>query len=173
MKRFTVEIKVQVANLDSIRTELNKTEAKFIGVDFQTDIYFNVPRGRLKLRQGNIENSLIYYEREDKRGPKSSDIVFQKVLPGHNLLEILGESLGILAEVKKEREIYINDHVKIHLDKVPHLGQFVEIEVFTGPSPKNENELREQCLHFMERLGLSLENTVAESYCDILLAQKA
>lgn len=134
MKHFNVEIKALVSSLDNIRKILHKSEAKFVGVDFQTDIYFQVSHGRLKLRSGNIENALIYYDRENTQGPKTAHILLQKVSSGNNLLEILTKSLGVLTEVKKEREIYLLDNAKIHLDQVDGLGQFVEIEVISSES---------------------------------------
>jgi adenylate cyclase class IV len=39
----------------------------------QTDTYFNVPRGRLKLRESGGPAELIYYQRSDQTGPKRSD----------------------------------------------------------------------------------------------------
>jgi len=41
---------------------------KFQGLDHQIDTYFNVQKGRLKLREGNIENSLINYDRKNVSG---------------------------------------------------------------------------------------------------------
>lgn len=42
--------------------------ARLEGVDAQTDVYYQCHSGRLKLRRGIIENSLISYHRPDERG---------------------------------------------------------------------------------------------------------
>ena len=70
---INIEIKARTSNPDKIRALLLANNAEFKGIDEQTDTYFNVPAGRLKLRQGNIENALIYYTRINQAGPKQSD----------------------------------------------------------------------------------------------------
>ncbi len=63
--------------------------ADFKGTDEQTDTYFNVLHGRLKLREGNIENNLIFYERENQAGPKNSHFHLVKTDDPVVLKEIL------------------------------------------------------------------------------------
>ena len=47
------------SDLKNSEHQLLLLNPKFIGEDNQEDTYFNVAKGRLKLREGNIENSLI------------------------------------------------------------------------------------------------------------------
>ena len=61
MSHTNIEIKACCAAPEEIREVLAEQGADFKGIDHQTDIYYKVPKGRLKLRQGNIENSLIFY----------------------------------------------------------------------------------------------------------------
>lgn len=173
MNRFNVEIKAAVTEPFKVRKILQQEQARFIGVDFQTDVYFNVPHGRLKLRRGNIENALIYYDRDDERGPSSSRILIQQLSSGNNLLDILTQSNGILAEVKKEREIYFINNVKIHLDKIDGLGNFVEIEAISREKRHNEKSLQEQCRYYIHLLDIREEDLISESYSDMVLTQKA
>ncbi|MFO0468690.1 MAG: adenylate cyclase, partial [Bacteroidota bacterium] len=57
-----IEIKARCSNPSKVRQLLlQQPNIQFIGVDEQVDTYFKIPSGRLKLREGNIENSLIYY----------------------------------------------------------------------------------------------------------------
>src|SRR4051812_43904611 len=86
------------------------------------------PRERLQLREGNIENCLVYYERENRAGPKQSDVSLFPVVPDSALKDILSQSLGVLVVVEKQREIYFIDNLKFHIDVVENLGSFVEIE---------------------------------------------
>ena len=72
MPHLNIEIKARCADQQAIRDILRAQGADFRGTDYQTDTYFNVGYGRLKLREGNIENALVYYEREDKAGPEAS-----------------------------------------------------------------------------------------------------
>ena len=46
-----VELKARVENIDSFRKRLSELKAERIGSFHQTDTYFEVPKGRLKLRQ--------------------------------------------------------------------------------------------------------------------------
>ena len=61
--------------------------------------------GRLKLRQGNIENNLIYYERENQAGPKQSDFSLLEIEDPEALKAMLTAAIGIKIVVKKQREI--------------------------------------------------------------------
>ena len=71
---LNIEIKARTSRSDEIRQILRDHEALEKGTDHQTDTYFHTPNGRLKLRQGNIEKSLIYYSRPDQAGPKASEV---------------------------------------------------------------------------------------------------
>ena len=61
-----IEIKARSANHEKIRDFLKSHGADFKGIDNQIDTYFKVNKGRLKLREGTIENHLIYYGIGDK-----------------------------------------------------------------------------------------------------------
>src|SRR5262249_31422998 len=106
MAHVNIEIKARCPDPQAIRATLRARNATFRGTDRQIDTYFRVNRGRLKLREGQIENSLVYYEREDRAGPKRSDVMLFPSSPGSALKEILIRSLGILVTVEKQREIY-------------------------------------------------------------------
>ncbi len=82
----------------------------------------------MKLREGNIENNLIFYERTNQAGPKNSHFNLVKIEDAKGLKEVLRKSIGIKVIVKKKREIYYINNVKFHIDEVPGLGSFVEIE---------------------------------------------
>ena len=72
MPHLNVEIKAICNDPSFVRNYLVDHGAIFKGMDEQTDTYFNVKAGRLKLREGNIENNLIFYNRTNQAGPKSS-----------------------------------------------------------------------------------------------------
>ncbi len=168
--KLNSEIKVQVDELDSYRKRLLEAGADFKGTDHQKDTYFKVSRGRLKLREGTIENALIYYDRDDQSFPKKSEIILvRNVSP--ELKSILFKSLDILVTVEKQREIYFIGNAKFHLDHVPNLGYFVEIEVMGGPDA-NFEALTSQLHQHVRDLQLPLDRQVRFSYSDLLLADK-
>src|SRR3989344_6889758 len=153
MPHLNVEIKARCNNHEKIRGILISKDADFKGIDHQIDTYFKVPDGRLKLREGNIENYLIFYEREDKEGPKQSNVILCKTESSSNLKEILTKSLGVLAVVDKQREIYFIDNVKFHLDSVQGLGTFMEIEAIDTTGNIGREKLLDQCNHYLKLFG--------------------
>jgi adenylate cyclase, class 2 len=171
MGHVNIEIKARCTNPDGIREILRKSNADFRGVDRQIDTYFKVTRGRLKLREGNIENCLVYYERENQTGPKQSDVSLSPVAPGSALKDILSQSLGILVVVEKQREIYFIDNIKFHIDVVKNLGSFVEIEAIDADGSLGREKLLVQCREFLDLFRLSEDDLVAVSYSDLILAK--
>ena len=110
MKHSIIEIKAKLNNQDKVREILKTKIADFKGTDHQIDTYFNVNYGRLKLREGRIENSLIFYDRENKLSPKQSNVILFEADPESPLKEILTKALGVLVVVYKHREIYFIDY---------------------------------------------------------------
>ena len=60
MSILNVEFKASTNKLDALENLIQQYNPVFIGEDHQIDTYFNTATGRLKLREGNIENALIY-----------------------------------------------------------------------------------------------------------------
>lgn len=171
MSHINIEIKARCGNHEKIREQLKSREADFKGTDHQIDTYFKVNHGRLKLREGNIENFLIYYERENKEGPKQSDIILFKSSPGSSLKSILEKSNGVLTVVDKKREIYFIENVKFHLDLVEGLGTFMEIEAIDKDGTIGKEKLLEQCNEYLALFGIFPEDLISVSYSDLLLAK--
>ncbi len=166
---FNVEIKARCTAPEKIRKILKQLNARFVGIDNQTDTYFNVPQGRLKLRQGNIENNLIFYNRANTSEPKSSEVILYSSQNPALLKRILSAALGVKVEVKKQREIYFIDNVKFHIDKVEGLGSFVEIEAQDTDGTYTEQELWQQCNYYMQLFGIQQHQLISFSYSDMLL----
>lgn len=163
-----IEIKARCANPQVIREMLRARNADFRGTDRQIDTYFQVPRGRLKLREGQIENCLVYYEREDQAGPKQSDVTLFPLTPNGALKEILIKALGVLVVVEKQREIYFIENVKFHIDSVENLGNFVEIEAIDTDGTIGKERLLAQCQAFLDLFQVAPADLVALSYSDLM-----
>lgn len=172
MAFLNVEIKARSANPDLVRDYLASNKADFKGVDLQTDTYFNTLKGRLKLREGNIENNLIYYERENTEGPKSSNFQLIKVDNASLLKEVLIKSNGIKVIVKKKREIYYIDNVKFHIDEVEGLGSFIEIEAGNILADLSHPALLQQCERYQQIFRVKENDLISESYSDLLLRKE-
>lgn len=169
MKVINVEIKARCRDQEGIRHILKARNARYIGLDHQVDTYFLTDSGRLKLREGNIENNLIWYQRADQAGPKTSHCILYKTEKGSALKNILQETMGVMVIVDKVREIYFIDNIKIHLDRVEGLGTFLEIEAQSEVGDKTEDFLNSQCTGLMEEFGTSPDDLLKDSYSDLIM----
>ena len=172
MGHLNVEIKARCLRQDEIRRLLVERNANYRGEDHQIDTYFGVQRGRLKLREGNIEKNLIFYEREDYAGAKQSKVVLYPYDGNPALKELLTKAHGVKVVVDKKREIYFIENVKFHLDDVVGLGKFVEIEAIDREGTIGKARLDEQCAHYMKLFNITENDLLSCSYSDLLLEQK-
>ena len=165
---LTVEIKAFCKNQDRVRNILKINNANFKGVDHQIDTYFHSKSGRLKLREGKIENNLIHYIREDTKTSRESKVSLYKTHSNSNLKEILEKSMGSQCVVEKRREIYFIDNVKFHIDNVKGLGKFVEIEAIDTNGKIPKQKLQEQCNFYIKLLEINAKDLISQSYSDLL-----
>lgn len=171
MNHLNIEIKARHRDPDFIRGYLKNNKAVFRGVDHQVDTYFNVRYGRLKLREGNIENNLIYYDRGDEAGAKESRFQLITTPDAKGLKEVLAKSVGIKVVVAKRREIYFIRNVKFHIDEVAGLGGFTEIEASNFHEDISKEELQRQCNFYMKEFGIQENDLIAVSYSDMLMSK--
>jgi predicted adenylyl cyclase CyaB len=169
MSILNFEFKAKTEELEDLEKKLLILNPTFIGEDNQTDTYFNVTRGRLKLREGNIENALIYYERQDTAGAKQSEILLYKHNPDNTLKDILIKLHGIKVIVKKKRRIYFIDNVKFHFDHLPELGNFIEVEAIDSTGTLGIEKLKEQVNKYAHYFNIKPCGYIADSYSDIIL----
>jgi adenylate cyclase, class 2 len=172
MEKLNFEFKATAPNVDALEEKLKTLNPIFKGIDNQIDTYFAVEKGRLKLREGNIENALIYYERENIGGAKQSNILLYQHQPNASLKSILTKVHGIKAVVDKSRRIYFIDNVKFHFDNVVGLGSFVEVEAIDGDGTVGIQKLEEQCFFYQSFLGIAPQQLLSESYSDMILQKK-
>ena len=169
MKIINYEFKAVAKDVDLLEQKLQKLNPVFKGKDHQIDTYFNVPKGRLKLREGKIENSLIYYERPDIADAKQSDVLLYEHANSSILKEMLIKLHGIKVVVDKTRKIYFIDNIKFHFDRVNGLGTFVEVEAQSDAAEANINQLKEQCIQYFHLFELSTADYIHVSYSDLIL----
>jgi adenylate cyclase class 2 len=167
MHHTIIEFKARCSDHQRIREILKSKGARFAGIDHQIDTYFRAPRGRLKLREGEIENSLVFYSREDGASTKQSEVTLAKMPPGGEIKAMLAAALGLMVAVDKRREIYFVGNVKIHLDEVAGLGKFLEVEAIGHL--EDRGQLQAQCDEFVREFGVKQEDMVAGSYSDLLM----
>jgi predicted adenylyl cyclase CyaB len=169
MKHVNYEFKARLRDEEHVRAALKKLRARHIGNDHQIDTYFRVPRGRLKVREGRIENALIFYRRSDSPRPRRAQIEMMLLPRRNSLRSILAAGLGVLTVVDKRREIYLVGNVKIHLDRVRGLGKFIEVEAVSRS--RGVARIRAQARKFQKILGIPSADVLAKSYSDMVLTR--
>lgn len=167
MKLSSYEFKARLKTDVRVRAALKQLPARYVGMDHQVDTYFRVPTGRLKIREGRIENSLIYYQRSNVRRARESKVELAQLPRRNTVRAVLESALGVLAVVDKRREIYFVGNVKIHLDCVRGLGKFVEVEAISRSG--GLVKVRGQARKFQARLGIVSSDIVPQSYSDLIL----
>jgi len=165
-----IELKARVDDHEFLRKKLSALGAKHVGTFQQTDVYFKVPEGRLKLREvkDNSTAELIYYERENVAGPKRDDAFILSVQEPEDLKKILKKILTPLIVIEKVREIYRYHGTQIHLDTVKKLGKFIEFERQTSEDPKMVKKDRRILEKLMEKLEIEQSNLETLSYSDLV-----
>jgi predicted adenylyl cyclase CyaB len=170
MEITNFEFKARTTSLKQLEEKLLSLNPRFVGEDHQVDTYFNVPAGRMKLREGNIENALVHYERANLAGSKEARILLYEHAPNPNVKEILTRALGVKTVVDKRRRIYFIENVKFHFDTLEGLGTFVEVEAIDRDGSIGIEELKRQCGHYAAFFGLTDGDFVPESYSDMVKA---
>jgi predicted adenylyl cyclase CyaB len=135
----------------------------------QLDTYFRVGHGRLKLREQDGTAELIQYERTDEAIERTSNYRIIPIQDPDVLKDALAAALGILVAVEKSRHLLIWRNVRIHLDDVPGLGNFIELEAVAEPDSDLSAEYQ-NVAELREALGITDERILAVGYSDELLA---
>jgi predicted adenylyl cyclase CyaB len=162
-----VEIKARVQDLPALRRAVEAIADGPPTSLIQHDTFFEVPRGRLKLRvldDGTAE--LISYLRDDVGRLRASHYLKAAVTEPGTLAAVLGAALGAGGVVRKRRSLYRRGATRIHLDEVENLGSFLELEVELAegqPADDGERAARE----LMAELGIAKEDLVATAYVDL------
>ena len=169
MTHLNIEFKAGTNNLKEMEEKLLSLNPVFIGEDHQKDTYYNVAEGRLKLREGNIENALIWYQREDTAGAKQSDILLYNHAPDDALKKILIKLHGIKIIVDKIRKIYFIENVKFHFDRVEGLGTFIEVEAIDSTGEIGIEKLKEQCDFYINYFDIQQSDFMHKSYSDMMM----
>jgi predicted adenylyl cyclase CyaB len=136
------------------------------GVLVQRDTYFRTRQGRLKLREEEgAQAHLIAYQRPDRAGHRESRYRIVMVKEADEIKAALAVTLGIEVVVAKERHLFIWEGVRIHLDRVHRLGDFIELEAPVDSDDASGAEARVEDLR--EILEVEDGDLVASSYCDL------
>jgi predicted adenylyl cyclase CyaB len=166
-----LEVKAGVKSLVPIRSRLWRLDgARRHAVLQQTDRYFRVPKGRLKLREmgARRDAELIAYLRPDRRSARTSEFQRLPTADPVGTRRLLERMLGLHACVRKRREVWLYRNARIHLDRVEGLGRFIEIEVVVTEGMPQARALMKE---LRDVLGISAKDLIAGSYSSLSVAR--
>jgi predicted adenylyl cyclase CyaB len=163
-----IEIKAILTNraaAEAVAGRLSDTSPQTI---HQEDFFFACDRGRLKLRiLASDRGELIRYERSDVADARESRYLIARTPDPLILKEILASTLDRIRVVKKTRILYLIGQTRVHIDEVPGLGDFLELEVVLRPG-QSEVEGKNIVTALLAEFGITQKELVAEAYVDLL-----
>lgn len=167
-----LELKFKCKDFIHALKAVKKLSALNRGVLKQTDVYFGIKPGRLKLRTINkTEHQLIYYKRANIKGSKVSNYYIENITHPERVKNILESIYGIKAVVIKKRRLYLFKNCRIHLDEVKGLGKFIEFEIVCLNYTDEQNAPR--LMDFMKReFNVKINNIIKQSYSDLMIGVK-
>ncbi|MFD2515506.1 class IV adenylate cyclase [Pontibacter locisalis] len=163
-----ITIKARCENPEDAESILLGLNAVFQGQDVQTDTYYETDNGKLKHRQGNIENVLIHYRRTYLGEAQKTEVFLYLKNPSAGTVAEICHGKGVLGQVKKIRKIFFIDNVKFHLDQIEGLGSFIEIEAIDLEGSVGLEVLQQQCDYYKDLLQISDEDLVTSAYTDLI-----
>jgi len=164
-----IEIKARAVNYDTLRESAAALSDQAPLTFRQLDSFYEVPSGRLKLRRFDDGSpaEMIYYQRDDRDGPKVSFYMRSPVANAEATHALLSAALETRGNVSKERLVYLVGRSRIQLDRVDGLGDFVEIEVVLAEED-DEASGEAEAHNLFQKLGIAREDYVPGSYIDLL-----
>jgi adenylate cyclase len=163
-----IEVKVRLHEPEEMAARVKAVAGEPTAVFSQEDVFFQVPRGRLKMRlTSDSEAEFIYYQRVNQPGPRYSGYFSYRPADSARVEAELSTLFGIKGSVKKKRRLFWLEGARIHLDEVDGLGQFLEVEVpISHPSATHRaSALAEKII---ARLGIRSSDFEPKAYEELL-----
>ena len=170
MADLNVELKARDPDPEATAARCLNFGAVAAGTLRQTDTYFHARSGRLKLRthDGDGASELIAYQRQDQLEPTGSSYIRVPVPDRDLMIDALNVALGQVVVVFKRRRLFLWEGVRIHLDEVEGLGNFIEFEAAV-PYDGDLASAQEKVAQLRAALGIENSGLVSGSYADLLL----
>jgi adenylate cyclase, class 2 len=162
-----LEVKARIQNVSEAIKVAHSISATYAGELLQTDTYFHVVKGRLKLREiDNTNSELIYYNRSEEMSDRISNFDIFPCQYSNQLKLMLEKGLGIKAIVQKKRKLFMYQNTRIHIDDVRHLGMFIEIE---SPVESSIEPAKKIVDFLVKKFSIDESQVILNSYLDLVL----
>lgn len=165
-----IEAKLKVDSLPEVEHKLGDLGARFLGEQLQTDYFFDDVNATLinadkclRLRKQMVEKSescfLTYKGAKEKSNLKRRQEIESEINDADSIYKLL-QALGYeqILIVEKIRRLWQLGNCEVALDRLPLLGDFVEIE---GPG-------EEEIINVQNSLGLTDLPHISKSYASLL-----
>jgi adenylate cyclase, class 2 len=167
--RRNIELKARDSDPEQSLAACESLGADDHGVLVQRDTYFNVIHGRLKLReQEGDAPRLIAYERADQTEQRESRYRIVEVVDPEGVKVALSAALGVRIIVAKRRRLFLWKSVRIHLDHVVGLGDFIEFEA-VAPTDSDLSHERDEVSALRGEFKIDDGALIGVSYSDLAL----
>lgn len=166
-----IEIKAAVGDAAALRERVVAIATGGPQTIEQHDTFFACSNGRLKLRRfTDTSGELIFYRRDDTRGPAVCRYERSRTADPSGLSFVLAAAFGVRGEVVKTRTLYLAGRSRIHLDRVGGLGDYMELEVVLGEHESlavGEHEAEQ----LIAALGIRQSDLEDSAYIDLIEAR--
>ncbi len=164
-----IELKARCGDLAKAEATCRRLGARFRWTRRQTDTYLAVSSGRLKLRVEEPGDAvLVEYHRPDRPEARESRYRLTRLENPNQALAQLERRHGVLTRVVKTRTLYTLENIRIHLDRVDGLGDFIEFEAVIGEGQDDEALSRQRLESLIARFDISPSNLCPGSYSDMV-----
>ena len=163
-----IEIKARLHCPEEITARVRALAGAPAGTFSQEDLFFRVPRGRLKMRT-ECDNPVefIYYQRANHGSPMYSAYFRSTPENSSNTEAELRRLFGTKGIVRKKRTLFWLCGARIHIDDVEGLGHFLEVEVPVAGLTK-EHHAKALAEKIVSSLGLCSRDFVCKAYEELL-----
>jgi len=163
-----IEFKAYLESAETAISICERMGATLLRDHIQSDTYYAVRNGRLKLRESDkFGRCLIYYERRDLPEARQSEYALfeidEHVRP---IADTLHRALDHLVIVTKHRRTYEFKSSLINVDEVEQLGTFIEVEVQVEACGST-SEAKLQAEELRKALGVDRADTLPFSYAEL------
>lgn len=189
-KPIEVELRALVKDLETVRDNITKSGAKYIGSSTIHDVYF-CKKSILTIEEVEMHDvgSYSLRLRDYSKGKVKSITLNTKTITKLNdhhaweehevEVDNFSETAKILLttefkpyfELKKIRHEYKLGDLGIFPEEIEDFGGALEIEILTTPG--NEAVSKEKILEYLEKIGVSKGEVVPKSVTNIVMKQRA
>lgn len=163
-----IEIKASLKNINYCINTAKSLSDSDPEVIKQEDYFFNCEHGRLKLRfLSSDKGKLIFYNRKNDNGPKTSEYFISETNEPDKLLHVLEKSYGVRGVVKKTRKLFFIGRTRVHIDQVENLGDFLEFEVVLSDG-EDTNDAKQEAHRLMDLFGIEKDSLIDCAYIDLI-----